>query len=74
MPPCFSRMSSLPFATKKNAKRTRHLLKTCEFLTENNVRWTIDRVYSVFLAGRGAYYRSYEADKNYRRKCPIYPN
>ena len=55
------------------AKRKRHSLQPCKFLTDNNAYWTIYRVYGYF-AERGEDYRSYDADKNYWRMCQIYRN
>ena len=69
MPLCFSSISYLYFGVEI-AKRKRHSLQPRRFLTANNARWTIDRVYRYF-AGQGEYYRSYDADKNYWRKCQI---
>lgn len=44
------------------AKRKRHSMQPCKFLTDNNARWITDRVYKYF-AGGGKDYRSYDADK-----------
>ena len=53
------------------AKRKRHSLQPCKFLTENSSRWTIDRVYK-FFAERGVI--EVVMQKNYWRKCQIYRN
>ena len=40
-----------------NCKTQATITATCKFLTDNNARWTIDRVYRYF-AGRAEYYKS----------------
>ena len=67
MPLCFPRVSCLTLG-----KKELHCNRV-NFLSNNNAHWTINQVYRYF-AGPGEYYRSYDADKNYRRKCQIYRN
>ena len=55
---CFSRITYLSFGTDEIARKTerkRQSLQRCNFLTDNNVRWPIDRFYKGYIvfAGRG---------------------
>ena len=57
MPLCFSRITYLSFGTEiaRETKRKRKSLQPCNFLTDNNARWPIDRFYKGYIvfAGRG---------------------
>ena len=57
MPLCFSRITYLSFGTEiaRETKRQRQSLQPCNFLTDNNARWPIERFYKGYIvsAGRG---------------------
>ena len=57
MPLCFSRITYLSIGTEiaRETKRKRQSLQQCNFLTDNNARWPIDRFYKGYIvfAGRG---------------------
>ena len=64
MPLCFPRVSYLYFVIEIAKRKLQSMHKQpSKFLTENNARWTVNRVYRHF-AGRGECYRTYDADKN----------
>ena len=51
MPLCFSRITYLFFGTEisRETKRKRQSLQPCNFLTDNNARWPIDRFYIGYI-------------------------
>ena len=57
MPLCFFRITYLSFGTEiaRETKRKRKSLQPCNFLTDKNARWPIDRFYKGYIvsAGRG---------------------
>ena len=60
-----------PLVLKLQNAWSRQSQQSCKFLTSNNTRWTIERVYRLhrFCRARTSEdYRSYDADKKLQQK------